>query len=251
MLKQRPGQSLTDYVHFMRQTFDVYNENCPLIDGSVAIHPHNFGLLMLRGISNTGPFGQAKQCVINAFDTDFMLYVDEVMANILQLAHNVDEETCAPGAPAPDASPPLILAFVTAGRGTHNGRIMVRVLKIKDDACSELETIPLDIRQLHARHHSHSGAFAPVPKFDSDSVFEDAARRQMCARLGFGVQFSAPYAHHMLGKVKRPWRTLRDIAFAMFCLCDCPICVTMIVTTFALVTFHTNRACTVQQAHPA
>jgi hypothetical protein len=49
-------------------------------------------------------------------------------------------------------------------------------------------------------HHSHSCAFAPVLKFDSDSAFEAAATRQMCARMGVGVQFSAPYAHHMLGK---------------------------------------------------
>jgi hypothetical protein len=33
--------------------------------------------------------------------------------------------------------------------------------------------------------------------------------------MGVGVQFSAPYAHHMLGKAERPWRTIRDNAFAM------------------------------------
>jgi hypothetical protein len=32
-------------------------------------------------------------------------------------------------------------------------------------------------------------------------VFEAAVARRMCAHLGVGVQFSAPYAHHMLGKV--------------------------------------------------
>jgi hypothetical protein len=37
----------------------------------------------------------------------------------------------------------------------------------------------------------------------------------MCARLGVGVQFSAPYAHHMLCKAERPLRTIRDNAFAM------------------------------------
>jgi hypothetical protein len=37
----------------------------------------------------------------------------------------------------------------------------------------------------------------------------------MCAHLGVGVQFSAPYAHHMLGKAERPWRTIRDKASAM------------------------------------
>jgi hypothetical protein len=32
------------------------------------------------------------------------------------------------------------------------------------------------------------------------------------------------------------------------CLCDCPIYVTLIVTTYALVTFHIERVCTVQHA---
>jgi hypothetical protein len=76
----------------MRQTFDDYNDTCQMVDGSAAIHPHKLGLLMLRGISSTGPFGQAKQCVINAFDTDYMLSANEVMANILHLAHNMDVE---------------------------------------------------------------------------------------------------------------------------------------------------------------
>jgi hypothetical protein len=98
MLKQRHRQSLNDYVHFMRQTFDEYNETCQTVDGSAAIHPHNLDPLMLRGISSTGPFGQAKQRVITAFDTDYLLLVDEVMANILHLAHNMDKEACAPGA---------------------------------------------------------------------------------------------------------------------------------------------------------
>jgi hypothetical protein len=52
MLWQRPGQSLSEYVHFMRQTFDDYNETCKMVDGSAAIHPHNLSLLMLRGISD-------------------------------------------------------------------------------------------------------------------------------------------------------------------------------------------------------
>jgi hypothetical protein len=33
MLRQRHGQSLNDYIHFMRQTFDDYNKTCELIDG--------------------------------------------------------------------------------------------------------------------------------------------------------------------------------------------------------------------------
>jgi hypothetical protein len=122
VLMQRPGQSLTDYVHFMRQTFDGYNEACHLIDGSAAIHPHSLGLLILRGISSTCPLGQAKQCVMNAVNTDYMTYADEVMASILHLAHNMDEEASASGAPSPDTSTPPISMVVAAGRGSHNGR---------------------------------------------------------------------------------------------------------------------------------
>jgi hypothetical protein len=45
MLRQRPGHSLTYYVHdFMRETFDDYNETCEMINGSSAIQPHNTGL---------------------------------------------------------------------------------------------------------------------------------------------------------------------------------------------------------------
>jgi hypothetical protein len=121
MVGQRPGQSLSDYVHSMRQTFDDYNETCQMVDGSAAIHPHNLGLLMLRGIFSSGPRGQAKQCVINAFDTDYLLSADEVMDSILYLAHNMDDDP-TPDTPAPVASPSPISAFVAAGRGSHSGR---------------------------------------------------------------------------------------------------------------------------------
>jgi hypothetical protein len=97
----------------------------------------------------------------------------------------------------------------------HTHYMWVRFLKSRDDACAELDTIMLDIKHLHTRHQSQSCAFAPVIKFDSDSVFEAVVTREMYARLGVGVQFSAPYAHHMLGKAERPWRTMRDNASAM------------------------------------
>jgi hypothetical protein len=80
-----------------------------MVDGSAAIHPHNLGLLMLRGISSSGAHGQAKQCVINAFDTDYLLSADEVMAIILHLAHNMDDDP-TPDTSAPVASPPPISA---------------------------------------------------------------------------------------------------------------------------------------------
>jgi hypothetical protein len=43
----------------------------------------------------------------------------------------------------------------------HTHYMWVRFLKSKDDVCSELETTLLDIKHLHARHNSQSGAFAP------------------------------------------------------------------------------------------
>ena len=97
----------------------------------------------------------------------------------------------------------------------HTNFMWVRFLKSKDETCAQLETILLDARHTHARYHSHLHAFAPFLKFDSDSVFEAANTQLMCARLGFSTQFSAPYAHHMLGKAERPWRTLRDCASSM------------------------------------
>jgi hypothetical protein len=81
----------------MRQTFDDYNEACELIDSSAAIHPHNLGMLMLRGISSNGPFSQAKKCVMNAFDTNNLVSADEAMAIILHLAQNMDEDVTASG----------------------------------------------------------------------------------------------------------------------------------------------------------
>jgi hypothetical protein len=90
-----------------------------------------------------------------------------------------------------------------------------RFLKSKDETRANLESILLDARHTHARFHSQQHAFAPFLKFDSDSVFEAANTQLMCTRLGFSTQFSAPYAHHMLGKAERPWRTLRDCASSM------------------------------------
>jgi hypothetical protein len=91
----------------------------------------------------------------------------------------------------------------------------VRFLKSKDETCSKEETILPNAQHTHARYHSEGHAFAPFLKFDSDSVFEAPDTKLMCARLGFSTQLFAPYAHHMLGKAERPWRTLRDCASSM------------------------------------
>jgi hypothetical protein len=61
LLRHRPWHTFTEYVHFMRQSFDECNETCDVIDGSAAIHPHHLGLLMPRSISSTGHFGRAKR----------------------------------------------------------------------------------------------------------------------------------------------------------------------------------------------
>jgi hypothetical protein len=86
----------------------------------------------------------------------------------------------------------------------HTDCMWVRFRKSKDDTCNKLESILLEIRHIHARHHSAFGAFAPVLKFDLDSVFEATGTRQMCGRLGAEIQFFAPCANNMLGKAERP-----------------------------------------------
>jgi hypothetical protein len=97
----------------------------------------------------------------------------------------------------------------------HTNFMWVRFLKSKDETSANLEIIFLDARHTHARFHSQQHAFASFLKFDSDSVFEAANTQLMCTRLGFNTQFSAPYAHHMLGKAERPWRTMLDCASSM------------------------------------
>jgi hypothetical protein len=63
-----------------------------MIHGYAAIHPHSLGLFMLRGISGTGQNKHAKQWAINAFDPNYLLSAEEVIASILHVAHNMEEE---------------------------------------------------------------------------------------------------------------------------------------------------------------
>jgi hypothetical protein len=93
MFRQAFGQSVFAYVHAVKHhLFDDMNECLQLKDGSTAIHPHVLALVMIRGLSNVGPCGQAKQCVINAFDTDIILSADRVMGSIIHQTHNLDAE---------------------------------------------------------------------------------------------------------------------------------------------------------------
>jgi hypothetical protein len=65
-------------------------------------------------------------------------------------------------------------------------------------------------------------AISHVLKFDSDSVSKPAVTCQMCDRLDFGVHYSAPYAHHMIGKAKRPLCTLCGNVVAMLHILSVP-----------------------------
>jgi hypothetical protein len=114
-----------------------------------------------------------------------------------------------------ECTPPHCLRYCPLVIDHHTNYMGVRVLISKDDTCSDLESMLLEIRHLHTWYHSSYGTFAHVLSFDSHSAFEAALSRQICGRLGVEVQYSAPYTHHILGKAKRPWRTLRDNASAM------------------------------------
>jgi hypothetical protein len=72
---------------------------------------------MLHGISTTGPFGKAEQSAINAFDANYLLSVDEVMANILHIAHSKEEELPETDMPVPGghAPPSLHLSGLAVG----------------------------------------------------------------------------------------------------------------------------------------
>jgi hypothetical protein len=45
-------------------------------------------------------------------------------------------------------------------------------------------------------------------------MFEAAYTQFIIAKLGVLTHFSAPYAHDMLGKAERPWRTIRECEFS-------------------------------------
>jgi hypothetical protein len=48
--------------------------------------------MMQRDILSTGPFGHAKRCVIDTFDTNYLMSAIEVMANIPYVSQNMDKE---------------------------------------------------------------------------------------------------------------------------------------------------------------
>jgi hypothetical protein len=119
MVRQASGHSVSAYVHAIKQHFDELNECLRLKDGSAAIHPHVLTLVMIRGLSNVGQYGHAKQCVINACDTDFIVSADRVMSNITHQAQNPDADVSVKSKSA-DAGHPVNTSL--ADRKRQGGR---------------------------------------------------------------------------------------------------------------------------------
>jgi hypothetical protein len=119
MVRQASGQSVSAYVHAVKQHFDELNECLQLKDGSAAIHPHVLTLVKIRGLSNVGQYGHAKQCVISAFDTDFILSADRVMGSIIHQARNLDTDVSVKSDSADSGVP--VNAFL-ADRKRQGGR---------------------------------------------------------------------------------------------------------------------------------
>jgi hypothetical protein len=92
MVRHAFGQSVSSCVHAVKHHFDDLNECLHLKDGSAAILPHVLALVMIRGLSNVGQYGRAKQCNINAFESDFIQSADRVMGRITHQAQNLDAE---------------------------------------------------------------------------------------------------------------------------------------------------------------
>jgi hypothetical protein len=64
----------------------------------------------------------------------------------------------------------------------------------EDESCGLLYCISLEVKHLHAKHHTRTSAFTPTLKFASDTVFEASETLHMCAQVGVGTQFLPPTA---------------------------------------------------------
>jgi hypothetical protein len=57
MVRRASGQSVSAYVHIVKQHFDDLNECIQLKEESAAIHPHVLALVMIRDLSSVGQYG--------------------------------------------------------------------------------------------------------------------------------------------------------------------------------------------------
>jgi hypothetical protein len=117
---QRPDESLSDFVHNMRQAHDDMNESCLMDDGHVVMPEQFLSIFMLVGMSLEGPYGQAKQYIVNAFDPTLSLSASEVSQQILRQAYHLDTS-----AAVVDSTAPLVSAFF-AGSWPHRRRSFAR-----------------------------------------------------------------------------------------------------------------------------
>jgi hypothetical protein len=50
-----------DFVHYVREAYDdLVNESCLMADGPMVLHEPFLSIFMLMGMSEAGPFGNAK-----------------------------------------------------------------------------------------------------------------------------------------------------------------------------------------------
>jgi hypothetical protein len=104
--QQRPGESLSQYVHNIRHTYDELNESSMLADGPVVLPDNLFSISMLARLPRKGNLGQAKQCIINAFDPNLAISSSELTEHLLRHAAYMDGSVADPL-----SLPPITTAF--------------------------------------------------------------------------------------------------------------------------------------------
>jgi hypothetical protein len=114
---QRPDESLSDFVHNMRQVYNDLNESCLMADGPIDMPEHFLSIFMQVGMSQEAPYyGHAKHCIVNASDPTFSLSAFEVSQDILHQANHLD----TPKAVVDSTAPPVSAFF--AGSQPHRRR---------------------------------------------------------------------------------------------------------------------------------
>eukprot|EP00873_Tetraselmis_striata_P026590 jgi/Tetstr1/446854/TSEL_034332.t1 len=88
----------------------------------------------------------------------------------------------------------------------YSNYIWLAALSSKRDIITQLRLVLLQIRTICSK--AGQRRFAPSIKFDCDPNYLDTACRSMVRECGFSDRFTAPYAHHQLGRVERRWGSL-------------------------------------------
>jgi hypothetical protein len=80
-----------------------------MADGHIVMPEHFLRIFMLVGMSQEGPYGQAKPCFVNTFDPTMPLSASEVSQQILRHTDHLDTH-----AAVMDSSTPPVFAFLLA-----------------------------------------------------------------------------------------------------------------------------------------